>query len=219
MTPAPGVIFGRTVLCHPYHTHSWCGISPGVEKEILNEIIHFSYLTYLASPSWGTPATGGHGIYDFSLSGLCPGVEKEILKDSVCLWFIVLLRNFSLIWRRNQYRWRVASFDLWSAFMAIEQWGFFTVPHLRWHRTSVYDNHLRGSMTLTPIAERLELELSVPLVTNQACRGWDSNTHTCTETSAPGVMKFTIFVDPSIIFIIINIVYLKHAPELRRIFF
>ena len=30
---------------------------------------------------------------------------------------------FSLIWRRHQYRWRATNFDLYSALMAIEQWG------------------------------------------------------------------------------------------------
>ena len=44
--------------------------------------------------------------------------------------------------------------------MAMEQWGFFSVPHLR--GTSVYNGHLRGPVTLTPIAERLAGELSLP---------------------------------------------------------
>ena len=45
----------------------------------------------------------------------------------------VPLENFSLMWRRHHYRWRAAHFDLYSALMAIEQWGFFSVPHLLWH--------------------------------------------------------------------------------------
>ena len=49
--------------------------------------------------------------------------------------------------------------------MAIEQWWFFSVPHLRilWHGTSVYNGHLRGPVTLTPIAARLAV-LSLPVV-------------------------------------------------------
>ena len=62
----------------------------------------------------------------------------------VCLRFIVPVENFSLIWRRHHYRWRAANFDLCSALMAIEQWGFFSVPHLLWHGTFVYNGHLRG---------------------------------------------------------------------------
>ena len=47
-----------------------------------------------------------------------------------CLWFLVPLENFSLIWRRHHYRWRAANFDICSALMAIKQWGFISVPHL-----------------------------------------------------------------------------------------
>ena len=44
---------------------------------------------------------------------------------------------------------------------AIEQWGFFSVPNLQWHGASVYNGHLRGPVTLTPVAERLAVELSL----------------------------------------------------------
>ena len=40
----------------------------------------------------------------------------------------------------------------------------------------LYNGHLRGSMTLTPNAERLAVELSLPLLTTSVCRAWDSNT-------------------------------------------
>ena len=52
--------------------------------------------------------------------------------------FIDPLENISLIWRRYHYMWRIANFDLCSALTAIEQWGFFSVPHLLWHGASVY---------------------------------------------------------------------------------
>ena len=63
---------------------------------------------------------------------------------------IVPLENFSLIWRRH-FWWRASNFDLCSALMAIEQWGFFRVPRLLWHGASVYNGHLRGPVTLSPI--------------------------------------------------------------------
>ena len=66
--------------------------------------------------------------------------------------------------------------DLCSALMAIEQWGFFSVPHWLWHRASVYNGHVRGPVTLTPIADRLAVELSLPVFTTYVCRRWDSNT-------------------------------------------
>ena len=46
--------------------------------------------------------------------------------------------------RRHHYQWRAATFDLCSAFTAIEQWPFFCMPHLLWHRTSNYDSQFRG---------------------------------------------------------------------------
>ena len=54
-------------------------------------------------------------------------------------------------------------FYLCSALMAIEQWGFFNVPHLLWHWHTLYNGHLRGPVTLTPVAERLAGELSLPV--------------------------------------------------------
>ena len=88
----------------------------------------------------------------------------------VCFRIIVPLENFSLIWRRHHYRWRTASFDLFSVLMTIEQWGFFRMPHLLWHGASVYNGHL------TPFAERLAVELSIPNFTTYVYCGLDSNT-------------------------------------------
>ena len=41
----------------------------------------------------------------------------------------------------------------------------------------------------------------------------------CTRTPAPGVMKFTILVDPSFVIITIHLVCMDHAPVQRRIFY
>ena len=73
-------------------------------------------------------------------------------------------------------QWKVTHFCLCSALMTIEQWGFFSVPHLLWHGASVYNGHLQGPKTLTPIAERLAVELSRPIFTTKVGRGWDLNT-------------------------------------------
>ena len=83
----------------------------------------------------------------------------------VYLEFIVPIENFSLIWRRPHCRWRAANFDLCSVLMAIEQWGFFSVSHLLWHGPSLYNGHLQGPVTLTPVAERLAVVLSLPVFT------------------------------------------------------
>ena len=82
----------------------------------------------------------------------------------VCAGFFVLLETFSLIWRRHHYGWRSSNFDLCSALMAIDQWGFFSVPHLLWHGASVFNGRLRGPVTLAPNAEHLAMELSLPIL-------------------------------------------------------
>ena len=72
--------------------------------------------------------------------------------------------------------------------MAIEQLGgggFCNTPHLLWHGPSVYKGHLLGPVTLTPIAERIAVELSQPVFTTKVHRGWDSNTkHSTCEAKA-----------------------------------
>ena len=49
--------------------------------------------------------------------------------------------------------------------MVIEQWGFFSMPHLLWHGASFYNGHLQESVTATLIAERLAEELLIPAFT------------------------------------------------------
>ena len=56
---------------------------------------------------------------------------------------------------------KAANVDICLALMSIELWGFFSV-------------------TLTPIAERLAIELSLPAFTTYVCRGWDLNTQPST---------------------------------------
>ena len=41
----------------------------------------------------------------------------------------------------REYFTQTANFDLCLALMAIEQWGFVTVPYLLWQETSVYNCH------------------------------------------------------------------------------
>ena len=51
----------------------------------------------------------------------------------------------------------------------------FTLPQLMWHGSSVNNGHLQGPMTLTPVAYRLAVELSLFVLTNQVCRDRGSN--------------------------------------------
>ena len=50
------------------------------------------------------------------------------------------------------------------------------MPHLLLHGASVYNGNLRGPMALASTAERLAVELTLPVFTTEVCRGWDSNT-------------------------------------------
>ena len=49
--------------------------------------------------------------------------------------------------------------------LTIEQWEFFGVPHLLWQATSAYNGHLRETVTLKPVEERLAVELSLSVFT------------------------------------------------------
>ena len=71
-------------------------------------------------------------------------LSSFIIYNSISSWnfcllvfgFIISLENCSLIWRRHHCRYRAANFNLCSALMVIEQWGFFSLPQLLWHGPS-----------------------------------------------------------------------------------
>ena len=74
-----------------------------------------------------------------------------------CLCFRAL-ENISLIWRRHHCHRRAAAiFYLCSALMAIEQWGFLSLPHLLWHGTSVFMVSSEGIGTVTTCFNNLDL--------------------------------------------------------------
>ena len=52
-------------------------------------------------------------------------------------------------------------------------WGFFSVPHLLWHGSLVCNGHLRGPVTLAPVAKRLAVELSLLGSTTEPPRRWE----------------------------------------------
>ena len=97
-------------------------------------------------------------------------VTKQFWKSCECFLRILL------IWRCHHDLWRAANFELCSALMAIKLWGFLSVPHLQWHGASVYNGYLGGPATLTPIVERLAVELSIPVFMTYICCGWDLST-------------------------------------------
>ena len=54
--------------------------------------------------------------------------------------------------------------------------GFFSASHLLWHGTSVYNGHFQWPITFTDVVQRLEVELSLPVLTTQDCRGGEHST-------------------------------------------
>ena len=71
-------------------------------------------------------------------------IRLKILHTQVCLWVIVPLENFSLIWRRHHYRWNCCKF--WPILSTYGHWAV-RVLNVLWHRTSVYNGHLRRPVT------------------------------------------------------------------------
>ena len=92
-------------------------------------------------------------VEHFHLAGLCNRVKAYDWRIS--LFVVWIFTSYSILWRRHHYRWGASNFDLYLAFMAIEQWDIFNVPHLLRHGISVCNNHLRGPVSNTNIAERL----------------------------------------------------------------
>ena len=101
----------------------------------------------------------------------------------VCLEFIVPIKNFSLIWRPYHCQWTVVNFDLCSA-PTTEQWGFFNVPHPLRHGPTVYNGHLWGPVTLTPVAKRLAVDMSLSVFT----------TDRTTFSRMPGLSSMNLYV-------------------------
>ena len=91
-------------------------------------------------------------------------IKKIILNKMATILELAAIALFvciTLIWIPHHCWWRAANYDHCSAHLAIEQWGFFSLPHLLWHGASVYNGRLQRSMTLTPISERLAVKLSL----------------------------------------------------------
>ena len=61
----------------------------------------------------------------------------------------------------------------------------FNVPHSLWHGTSIHNCHLRWPLTFAPIAERLAVELWLPvLIRTPNTSAWGANALTDCDTSA-----------------------------------
>ena len=79
----------------------------------------------------------------------------------------------SLRWRRHNYNEGLHILPYACELMAIEKRGFFKVFTPTVLRGIRFNGHIRGSVTITPDAERFAVELSLPVFTTKVYRGWD----------------------------------------------
>ena len=78
-------------------------------------------------------------------------------------------KHFSFFdWGFSSNWWRASNFDLYCAFMAIEQWGFVRMPHLQ-RGASVYNGHIRGP-TKHACCVAFGRWLLLPCFTTSVCR-------------------------------------------------
>ena len=66
--------------------------------------------------------------------------------------------------RRKTFPLPVKCCKCWPILLAIEQQRVFSVPHLLWQELYVFNGHLWGLVTPTHVAERLAVELSLPVL-------------------------------------------------------
>ena len=93
--------FGIPFLGHRYYILSLFDLCLGVKKKMFKEILHFHYMTYMATPKHTNPCLGGHEnfgrpflshrYYTLSLSNLCLGVKNNIFKGIMHFHYITYM--------------------------------------------------------------------------------------------------------------------------------
>ena len=121
------------------------------------------------------------GVVEFIYKIFAPKFQFPFFKNNVYLvffvWFFHPTRELFTYTEMSSISVKGCKFlSMISAPLAIEQWGFLSAPHLLWHVTYVYKWYPWGPVTITPVAESLTVELSLPVLTTKVSRGWDSNT-------------------------------------------
>ena len=94
--------FDRPFLGHHYCILSLSDICMGVEQTILKQIMHFHFMTYIATPKHKNPALGyeiyifdrpllGHHYDKLGLFDLCQGVKKKIFTEIMHVHYMTYL--------------------------------------------------------------------------------------------------------------------------------
>ena len=162
--------FRKTMFCTVWQANNHIYISIKFDKRTAIDTYHYKSVQFDKRTAIYTSLyslTNGQSWYIHIITKLCkvsygqPYIHIMISFEQyipVSFLFVCLFGGVP----HEKFHWLLMksyTFGLFSALMAIEQWGFFSVPHLLWHKTSVYNGHLRGPVTLTPVAERLAVEL------------------------------------------------------------
>ena len=195
--------FGRPFLGHHYYILGLCDLCLGIEKKIFKEIIHFHYMTYMTTPSLKNPCHRGHEIYNFGrpflghyyyilgLSDQCLGVEKKIFKEIMHFYYMTYK---AMPLHKNPFP---EGHKIYN----------FVRPFLGHHYYILGLSDLCLGVEKKLLKEIMHFYYMTYMATPPPTR-----------TPAPGVMKFTFLVDPSLVIITTYLVCLIYAWELRRRF-
>ena len=108
-TPAMQVMkftISRLFLGHHYYIHSLSDLCLWVQRKIFKEIMHYHYMTYMATPQHKTLWPGVHDIYNFGRYSLViitiylvwsmPGSGEDFLKK--CINFTLFTQKLPPLW-------------------------------------------------------------------------------------------------------------------------
>ena len=93
----------------------------------------------------------------------------------------------------------------------------FKRAHLLWNTTSVDNGHLRGPLTLTPVAERLAVELSLPFLATSGLSRLGFEHQTFLIRCIYRLRKYHI--GASTVYYFTRSIYLSIVPNLKGTFF
>ena len=90
---------------------------------------------------------------------------SNMIKIAMFVWlgFYNLLENFETSRFQVKAGLQILTFAR-HPWLLIEQWGLFSMPHLLWVGAFVYNGHIWGPMTLTPVAEVFQWSCHYPFL-------------------------------------------------------
>ena len=125
-----------------------------VRLQILQEKIYITCVSELCIFYWNARILYLFILYPlfniYNIIVLIIAPNRRAIDLILYVWFfwgiILPIREFSTHMESHHYRWKAINLDICSVILAIEQWGFFSVPNLLWHggiRLYIFNGHLR----------------------------------------------------------------------------